>query len=215
MALAYANLQIERRIGTVGAIRSTDMGAGATPTDAEVSGFYQRNLARYRVPERRIMRFAVINPAAVQALATPTPAEIAAAYQARHAEFAGAEKRTIVQIVVADRNAANQVAARVRAGTPLEAAGRALGLEPATLTAQSKADYVGVTSQAVADQVFAAQRGAVVGPIQTPLGWVLARIDAIQQVAGKTLEQATARADHGTAHAEDHGYAPALECHDR
>ena len=104
---------------------------------------------------------------------------------------AGAEKRTIVQIVVADRNAANQVAARVRAGTPLEAAGRALGLEPATLTAQSKTDYVGVTSQAVADQVFAAQRGAVVGPIQTPLGWVLARVDAIQQVAGKTLEQAT------------------------
>lgn len=191
MALAYANLKLERRLGTIAAIRTSDIGLGAAPTDAEVIAFYQRHAAQYRVPERRVLRFAVVNPAAVAALAAPTPAEIAAAYQARAAEFQPVEKRSIVQVTVADQAAANALAARVRAGTPLEAAGRALGLEPATLSEQRKADYAGLTTQAVADQVFAAQRGAVVGPIRTPLGYVMARVDTIQQVAGRTLEQAT------------------------
>jgi peptidyl-prolyl cis-trans isomerase D len=53
-----------------------------------------------------------------------------------------------------------------------------------------KAAYAGQSSTAVADAAFAAARGAVVGPVRGPLGWHVVRIEAVEQVAGKSLAQA-------------------------
>ncbi|HVF94869.1 MAG TPA: SurA N-terminal domain-containing protein [Sphingomonas sp.] len=190
IALPYASLLLEKRAGQIGVVPVAAVGEGAAPTAAELDTFYRRNVARYTVPQRRVMRYALVTPAMVKAQATPTDAEIAAAYKADAAKYAGSEKRTITQVVVADQAGASAIAARVKAGASMADAARAAGLEALVQTDVDKATYAGTASPAIAENVFAGARGAVVGPVRGPLGWTIARVDSIRQVAGRSLDQA-------------------------
>lgn len=196
LALPYASLLLEKRSGLVGFIPTAAIPAGPAPSDADLNIFYTRNRARYTTPERRVIRYAFVKAEQVKAQATPTEAEIAAQYQQDRARYAPTEKRTISQVVVADQAGANALAAKVKGGTSIADAARAAGLEPLTQTVEKPA-YAGTTSAQVADTVFAAASGAIVGPLRTPLGWTIAKVDSIEKVPGKTLDQA--RAEIATA----------------
>lgn len=190
VALPYASLLLEKRTGQVGFIPARAVDTGVAPTDADLQTFYRRNIARYTVPERRVVRYALVAPDQVKARAVPTDAEVAAAYRQQASRFAAAEKRTISQVVIADQGGANTLAAKVKGGTSIADAARAAGLEPAVQTGVTKAAYAAATTPPIADAAFAAQRGSVIGPVRGPLGWVVARVDTIEQVAGKTLDEA-------------------------
>ena len=190
LALPYANMSLDRRSGTMAFVPSKAMAAGPAPTDAELQAFYGRNLPRYTVPERRTIRYALISPAAVRARATPSDADIARQYRADAQKYAATEKRTITQVVVLDQAGATALAAKVKAGTPLAAAAAAAGLSPSTQPALARPALAGQTSPALADAVFAGRQGDVVGPVRGGLGFIVARVDKVEQVAGKTLAQA-------------------------
>lgn len=190
LALPYAALLLERRFGQIGFIPTAAISAGAAPTPQELSTFYRRNLARYTVPERRSVRYAVVTPASVAGQARPTDAEIARAYAAQRARYAATERRTVTQVVVAAQNTATQIAAAVRGGRSIADAARAVGLEATTQTAVERAAYAGLAGPAPAQAVFGAKQGAVIGPVRGTLGFVVARVEAVTQVAGRTLEQA-------------------------
>ena len=190
LALAYASLLLEKRQGSIGFIPTKAMGTGAPPTDAELQAFYRSNVARYSLPERRVLRYALVTPDTVKAQATPSDAEVAASYAADRARYAPTERRTVTQVAVLDQAAANALAARIKGGATVDAAARAAGLEPRTLTALAKPAYANQNSAGLADAVFAAAKGAVVGPVRGPIGYVVAHVDAVVQDPGKTLDQA-------------------------
>jgi peptidyl-prolyl cis-trans isomerase D len=190
VALPYASLLLEKRTGQVGFVPARAADTGAAPTDAELQAFYRRNIARYTIPERRVVRYALVSPEQVKARSVPTDAEIAAAYNQQPTRFAAAEKRTIAQVVVADQAGANALAAKLKAGTSIADAARAAGLEPAVQTGVTKTAYAAANTPGTADAAFAAAQGGVIGPVRGPLGWVVAKVDGVEQVAGKTLEQA-------------------------
>ena len=190
VATSYASMLLEKRSGTVAFIDTKKMPAGAPVSDAEASAYYKRNVARYSIPERRSARFALITLDELKKRAAPTDAEIAKAYQAQKARFDPGETRSLKQVVLQDQKAATDLAAKVRGGTAIDVAAKALGLEAAVINDVSKTAYAGQASPALADQVFGAAQGAVAGPVKTPLGWVVARLDKITKVAGKTLDQA-------------------------
>ena len=191
LALPYSSLLLEKRSGSIGFIPSQAVPAGPAPSDAELATYYGRNVSRYRVAQRRILRYALVNPATVAAQATPSDAEIAAAYSAQSAKYAPADLRTIVQVVVADQAAATALAAKVRAGTPIEAAARTAGLEPATATDVQKAAFAKQSSAEIANAAFAGKVGDVVGPMRAPLGFVVLKIEKQRTQAAKTLAEAT------------------------
>lgn len=190
LALPFANLSLERRAGEIAFVPSSAMPAGPPPTDTELQAFYGRNLARYTVPERRVVRFARVTPEVVKAQATPTEAEIAQSYRQDSAKYAASEQRSITQVVVLDQAGAQALATRARGGQPLADAARGAGLEASTEANLDKAALGQRTSPALADAVFAAREGAVVGPVRGGLGYVVARVDGVKQVAGRTLAQA-------------------------
>lgn len=191
LALPYASLLLERRKGAIGVIPIEAFGTGTPPSDQELTTFYTRQRARYTVPERRTIRYAVVDAATVAVGASPTAAEIAAAYAQDKARFAPSQRRTVTQVVVLDQASAAALAQKVKAGTALDAAARTLGLEPRTFADADKATIAGGSSAGVADAIFAAASGAVVGPVKSPLGWHVARVDAVRAVPGKTLAEAT------------------------
>ena len=188
LALPYANLSLERRAGTIALVPTRAIATGPAPTQQELELRYGRNLARYTVPERRQIRYARVSPD--QLRATPWDAEIAQAYNADRARFAPTERRTITQVVVLDQAGADRLAARVRSGTPLAQAATAAGLSTSTKAAVTKAALAGETSPALANAVFAASKGAVVGPVRGGIGFTVASVDDVRQVAGRSLAQA-------------------------
>jgi len=192
LAAPYAALLLERRTGEIGLVPSSAVPAGPPPTAAELQTWYKRNVARYTVPERRVVRYAIVTPEQVKAQAVPTDADIAKAYNGDRGRFAATEKRTIAQVTVLDQAAANALAAKVKSGTPIADAARAAGLEARTVEKIEKAGYTSQTSAAVANAVFGAAQGAVVGPVRGSLGFVVARVEAIEAVAGRSLAEARA-----------------------
>ncbi len=192
LAAPYAALLLEKRAGTIGFVPTNAMGVGDKPSDEEVATYYKRNAARYTIPERRVIRYALLTPAMVKAEATPTEADIAAAYKAQGPRFAASEKRSLAQIVIGDKSAADAIVAKLKGGTAIEAAAKSAGLEAAKLTGIEKTAYAKQGSTEIADAVFGAPKGAIVGPLKSAFGWTIVRVDGIEQVAAKSLGQARA-----------------------
>ena len=171
-------------------IPASAMSAGSAPTDAEIQNWYQRNVARYSLPERRVARYAVVTPETVKARATPTEAEIAAAYNGDKARWGARETRTVSLVTVLDQKAAAALASKIRGGTAVAEAARAAGLEARRLEGQDKPALAQASSAAVADAVFGAQSGGVIGPVRGSIGFVVAKVENVAQVAGKSLAEA-------------------------
>lgn len=190
IAAPYAALLLEKRAGTIGFIPTTAIDPGTVPTDVELADHYRRNLVRYTVPERRVIRYAPVDAAELASRVAPTDAEIAAAYADQAQRFGASEKRSVSQLVIGDRAAADALVARVKGGTPISVAAKAIGLDVARLNDLVKKDYATQTNAAVADAAFAAPRGSVVGPFQSPLGWMVVQVESVEAVAAKSLAQA-------------------------
>ena len=181
MALQYASLLLEQRSGTVGLVPAAAMAPGREPTDAEVDFFYRENAARYSIPERRVLRYAMIGPEQVAAAAKPTDAEIAAFYKENQARYGAKETRTLSQVVLPDQAAARAFAAKVAGGTSFEQAAQQAGFGASDIAVgtQNRAEFARLTSDVVANAAFSAAQGATTQPLQSPLGWHVVRVNAI------------------------------------
>ncbi|HYI39005.1 MAG TPA: peptidyl-prolyl cis-trans isomerase [Allosphingosinicella sp.] len=187
IANQYASLLLESRSGIVGAVPSAAMGAGAEPSEAELDAFYRSSRARYTIPERRVIRYAVFGPENVAAQSQATDAEIQAAYRSDPA-FAARETRRLSQVVLPEAQA-RALAQKVAAGTPFAAAAQQAGRSAAdiALGANSREEFAAKSAPAVAAAVFAAAKGATVGPVRGPFGWHVVKVEDVIVATARPL----------------------------
>lgn len=190
VATQYASMLLERREGELVLIRNDAFRAGLSPSAGDLQAFYAQNRQRYMVPEQRVLRIAPIGPEQVAGVA-PSEAEIAAYYNANRTTYAGREIRVLSQAVVPTREAANAIAARARGGANFVAAAAPAGLsaEDISVGPQTRQQYASLAGDKLAEAAFAAARGAIVGPLQSDLGWHVVRVDEIRGEAGRTLAE--------------------------
>ncbi len=186
----YAALLVERRDGHVAPVPAAAFAMGAAPTDAEIAAFYQANVKTYTVPERRVIRYAVFDRASTAAQAVPTEAEIAADYRSNATLYQGSQVRGLTQAVIADQASANAVLARVKGGQSFADALKPLGLEPLTIAPSDRAALGRTAGEGVANAAFLGKKGDIAGPVRSPLGFIVFRIDQVVDKPGKTLAQA-------------------------
>lgn len=193
VARPYASMLLEQREGAIATIPASAFRAGLAPTDADLQRFYAANRTRYIVPEQRVLRIARIGPEQVAGVA-PTEQEIAAFYRANQAAYGAKDIRVISQAVVPDRATADAIASRARGGAAFAAAAAPAGLSAADISVgpQTRAEFTSLAGEQVAAAAFAAQAGAVVGPIQSDLGWHVVKVDSVRTEGGRSLEQARA-----------------------
>ncbi|MDE2301522.1 MAG: peptidyl-prolyl cis-trans isomerase [Sphingomonadales bacterium] len=192
VAQRYAQILKENRSGAIAFLPATAFAPRTAPSDAELSAFYNRNLAQFIRPERRVLRYAIFGADAVKGLAAPTDAEIAAWYQTNKAQYAAVESRRITQLVAPTEAAAQAIAQEVAGGRTLDAAAREKGLSTAALGVVTQGALADQTAPEVAAAAFAGRAGALVGPVKGPLGWHLLRIEAITDKPARSLAQAHA-----------------------
>ena len=188
IAAAYAEMLLETRTGTIGLVPAAAMGGGAEPTDAEVAAFYERNKARYTIPERRVIRYAPFGRDNVAAAVKATDAEIEAAYRQNAATYGAKETRSLSQVVL-DEAGARAFLQKVNGGTSFAQAAQEakFGAADIAFPDQTKEGYTRTSNAAVANAVFAAAKGAIVGPIRGPVGWHVVRVDDIKTTAARPL----------------------------
>jgi peptidyl-prolyl cis-trans isomerase D len=189
IALQYAQLLKETRVGTIAVIPAPLFAPAQPPSDAVLTGFYNLNRARFTRPERRAIRYAVLSADAIKA-AAPTDAEIAARYKTDAAKYAATELRTVTQLVMLSEGDAKAAAAAAATGTPLAALAQAKGLATANVGPVDKAALTTSTTPQIADAVFAAAKGATVGALRGPLGWMLFHVDVVTAKPARSLDQA-------------------------
>jgi peptidyl-prolyl cis-trans isomerase D len=193
MATPYASLLLEAREGEVAFIPLEAFRAGLNPTPAAIQAFYAANQRRYMVPEQRVLRIAKIGAEQVAGV-QPSDKEIADYYNANRAQYAPKDTRTISQAVAADQATANAIVQRLRSGQSFAAAAAPAGFsaQDIALGAQTREQFTSVAGARVAGAAFAANEGAIVGPIQSENGWHVVKIDRIQREGGKTVAEARA-----------------------
>ena len=191
VATPYASMLLEQREGEAAVVPIDAFKAGLQPNDGQLQQYYTANRTRYMIPEQRALRIARIGPEQVAGIAA-SDQEVMAYYNANKATYAPSDTRSLSQAVVPDQATANAIAERAKAGATLSAAAAPAGANAAvtTLSDQSRQAYAGVAGDQAATAVFAAAKGAIVGPIHSDFGWVVVKVDAVKAGGGKTLEQA-------------------------
>lgn len=190
LSMRYAAVILERRKGLIVTLPAAAFAPKTPPSEAEITGWYNSNKADYALPERRTIRYITFGDNVLKSVPAATDAEIAARYEAQKAKYAPTDKRKLTQLVLPTEAAARAIAAEVAGGKSLEAAAGPKGLSLAALGSLTKDEYLVQSSSEVANAVFAAPNGKVVGPFKAPLGWLIVRVDGRDGSPGKTVEQA-------------------------
>ncbi len=189
MATPYASMLLEQRQGQVALVPISMFEAGLNPTDAQVQQYYTANRNRYMVPEQRILKIAPISDAQV-ANVSATPQEIEAYYKSHQDIYGAKDIRTISQAVVPDQKVAAGIAQRAKSGQSFVEAAKPAGLGAAdvALGDVTRSDFSGNFGDKVAAAAWGAQPGDVIGPIQSPLGWHVIKIEGSKSQPGKSLD---------------------------
>ncbi|WP_343347016.1 peptidyl-prolyl cis-trans isomerase [Sphingomicrobium sp. XHP0239] len=196
LAQTYASMLLETREGLLGLIPTAPIAARLNPSGQELASYYQQNESRYIVPEQRALRFARFDPDRFSDL-NATRAEVDRALEGRESDFGTREIRVISQIVVPDRATADEVVARTATQSFAQAAQPA-GFSAADISIglQTRAQFRQLAGEAVAEAAFAddVEAGDLVGPVRSPFGWHVVKIDGIETEQGESEAEARAEA---------------------
>ncbi len=180
----------ERRGFSVLPLNQSDLAAlPVAPDDATLTTYYTENIARFTKPEAKRITYAALLP---ETLAPDMPIDDKALndlYNSRIDEFVAPEKRIVEQLVYPDDAAAAAAKARLDAGETFETlvADRGLTLEAIDLGDVSEAEL-----GAAGAGVFALSEPGIVGPLPSPIGPAIYRMNAILPAQDITLDEVRA-----------------------
>ena len=150
----------------------------ATPDDATIDSFFQENKPSYDAPRLRSAKIGSLSATIIAEEINISDSEIRATFDDRLDEFSTPETRSIRQMVFDDEATANAAIDRLNNGEGFAAVA-------ASMLDWTDADTnLGTVTTASLDgalvgPAFAAEAGAVVGPVQTAFGFHLLSIDTI------------------------------------
>ncbi len=149
-----------------------------TPDEETLRTYWEENKDRFLRPEYRTVTLALVTADDLLDEIAVDEAELQALYRERQREFTEPERRRVVQLLAPDRAIAEEVRRRLDEGASPEEVATALADRGVKLVDLGPVTR-GALPPALAEAVFAAEAGAVVGPIQSPFGWHVARVVAV------------------------------------
>lgn len=176
--------------------------AESVPTEEEIEQAYRDRESLYAVPARVRLEYAELHPSRMGDPASVSDEAVAEAYQARIDQFAEPEKvraRHILIMLPQDASqadvekAGNEIRAaeaRIREGQDFAEVAREVGQDG---TAASGGDLGWFSRDQVvpafAEAAFALQAGEMSGPVRSPFGFHLIRVEERQEATTRALDE--------------------------
>ncbi|WP_298357909.1 peptidylprolyl isomerase [uncultured Litoreibacter sp.] len=164
-------------------------GETPAPTDAQLQSFYETNGSQFETPEVRKVTYAWITPEMIIDKIEVDEAQLRELYDARAEQYIQPERRLVERLGFADADAAAAAKAQIDAGEitfDQLVTDRGLTLQDVDQGEVSRDD---LTAE-VADAVFALTEPGVTDPVNTSLGPVLYRVNALLEATTVTFEDA-------------------------
>ncbi|MDP2117216.1 MAG: SurA N-terminal domain-containing protein [Brevundimonas sp.] len=173
-----ASQALETRDGRWFTVTQAMAGSAAAPTDDQLTTFMNQNADQLglRMPESRTASVVLFDDGAT-ATAAPTEARIEERFNFRRDALSLPERRTFVTLTAPNQAAADRIAAALRAGQSPTDVARANSIQPAEYVETPRS---ALGDPAVATAVFGLAANQVSDPIQAGVGFVVARVTAIQ-----------------------------------
>ncbi len=180
----------ERKVAFV-VITSDMAGPGATPTEKQLTDYYEANKKRFEAPEYRAFTAVTVRAADFAAAAQIAEADIVKAYEAvKERLYVTPEKRTFYQATFDDEAAARAAVVALRAGKPFENFAKELGLTLAavTFTDTPRSD---ILDPNVAAATFAEslKPGQITEPVKGSFGWTVVQLAGVTPGSTKPLDE--------------------------
>ena len=182
---AYEN---EKRSIALVAIDSTAVPVAQQASKKELQDYYEQMQDDLFSPEYRTLSTVEVSPETLSAVVSVSEEEIKEAFEARKDSLSTPEKRRVLQVIVDDESAAKAFAKKASGENFIQQAKSVRNADASDL------GYVSATEllDELAEPLFDAKVGKVIGPIQTELGWhVLVATDR-QKARSVSLAQARA-----------------------
>ncbi|MCC7428323.1 MAG: SurA N-terminal domain-containing protein [Alphaproteobacteria bacterium] len=186
--LAYA-YQNERRVADMVAFRFEAAPEPAAATEEQLRRFHENNPDAFQAPEYRKISVMMLSPEIVAARVSISDEDLRLAFPERRANYDQPERREVQQIVTRDEAVAERLAAAWKGGASWEAISteaRAANAQPVALGTVSRQE---MPLAALADPVFGAATGTVVGPVRSPLGLHVLRVGTITPPRPVTFDE--------------------------
>lgn len=186
LAAPLYRYQAERRVAEFVTFAADKVAAPPVPDQAAEQKYYDEHKVQFQQPEIRAVTALVVHAADLAGTVHPSDEEIEKAYQARLAEFQTAEKRTVQQVLFPDEAAAKAFLDKVKGGKDWDAAVKEGNLTSGDLGSVTKAD---MPLAELSEPAFSSTGPALIGPVQSTLGWHALRITAITPGKTKPLSE--------------------------
>ncbi|MFM7779432.1 MAG: peptidyl-prolyl cis-trans isomerase, partial [Alphaproteobacteria bacterium] len=181
--------QTERRIADVMLLPFSAAPEPEAPTEAQLQRFLENNPQRFSTPEFRQISIAVLSAETLAAEIAVSEDDIKQAFEARHGQYDRPERRQIRQVVLTDEARAREVAQLWQSGAAWEAVEAAATAAGGQAMALPMGDKASLPIPALAEAAFAAAPQSVTDPVQSPFGWHVIGIEAIEAAQIFTLDQ--------------------------
>jgi len=179
----------ERRDVSWAELDRNDLETGLpVPDEEDLAAYHAANEAAFTRPEVKRITYAWLTPEMIIDSVKVDEDALRDAYEAREEEFNQPERRLVERLVFPDEKAAEVARSRLESGeATFEELVAARGLE---LSDIDLGDVARPDLQDAAEAVFDAGVGDVVGPLQSPLGPALFRVNAILSKQVTSFEEA-------------------------
>lgn len=177
-ATALKTFQAEQRDLEAFKITADSIKSKRQPTPEDLQEYYDQNKAEYSIPEKRAVKFVRMSPDLFTDVEKPTEEALRADYEARIEEFKVPERRFLEQVIAPDAATAEKVLQAAKSGG-LKKAAASVVKDDNAFRPETYFEKDGLLAT-LSEPVFNAEAGDFVGPVQSPLGWHVLRVNRIE-----------------------------------
>jgi peptidyl-prolyl cis-trans isomerase D len=163
MAKSLYRYDNEKRSADILVLKNSAVTDVTKPTDEQLQKYYDANKQDFLIPETRTITMATLKTDMIKKNVTISDEQLKGEYDKNIASFTKPPRRQVEQAVYPDEAAAKAAAEDAKAGKPLKDS-NTQDFEEAGLLPE------------IGGPVFSAEKGAVVGPVQTALGWHVLKV---------------------------------------
>ncbi len=205
MAADALKYRSEARRAEYFTVSADEAGKAEQPDEKALEEYYKKISSRFMIPESRTLAVLVVDAKSLGLSKDPTEADRKAWYEEHKDSYKVGERRVIAQLVVPKKEDADKLFAEAQKEKNLEALSKGAGKSISTYVRSG--EYTEAETPTDLSEAFKAEKGAVLGPVETPLGFLIAQVEDVKPASVRDYDEVKSDVAEAMNAANDSGEA--------